>query len=82
MVEIRDITQKEPEVSRSFAIERTCTNSGERNFKGIQGGTDGKSKNMVVRKYRDSSRIKEYLGLASYYYNTFTRHQDMLEKFT
>ena len=67
-------------MGRSFSIKRTFTDGGERNFKGIQGEGDSKGKNMVVRKCRDYSRIKDYLGL-SYYYNTFIRHWDMLEKF-
>lgn len=47
-------------------MDRTFTNGGERSFKGIQERSDGKSKNIIVRKCEDYSRIREYLGVASY----------------
>lgn len=45
---------------------RTFTNGREKSFKGIQERSDGKSKIIIVRKCRDSSRIREYLGVVSY----------------
>lgn len=43
----------------SFPIKKTFTNKGERSSKGIQGGGDSRGKNMVVKKCRDYSMIKE-----------------------
>lgn len=66
---IWDTVQKELDVCRSFSINRTSTNGEETIFKGIQGRSDGRGTNMVARECWDCPRIKDYLGVVSYYLN-------------
>lgn len=45
----------------------TFTNDGERTVKGIQERRDGGNKDMILRKCRDYSSIRDHLRVVSYY---------------
>ena len=65
--------QEETRCVQKLPIKKTFTNGGKRSFKGIRGGSNGRDKNMVVRKSRDYYRIKEYVEVVHYDYKAFTR---------